>query len=164
MSYYIYKICCDNLLDYVYVGSTRSIRHRKYQHKYRCNNENDKAHYNNKLYTTIRANGGWDNFRMVLIEDLGKVSFTNARIREEHWRIELKANLNMQKCHITEEEFKEDKKEYDKKYSKKYRENNRDIINQKATTKTTCECGKTFNITNKTRHEQSLIHKKYTEN
>jgi predicted GIY-YIG superfamily endonuclease len=33
MSYYIYKICCDDCPDFVYVGSTKAFRQRKAQHK-----------------------------------------------------------------------------------------------------------------------------------
>jgi hypothetical protein len=29
MSYYIYKICCDDLPEFVYVGSTKAFRQRK---------------------------------------------------------------------------------------------------------------------------------------
>jgi hypothetical protein len=29
MSYYIYKICCDDCPDFVYVGSTKAFRQRK---------------------------------------------------------------------------------------------------------------------------------------
>ena len=56
MSYIIYKICCDDLPEFIYVGSTKSFIKRKSQHKRSCNNGDTK-----KLYTTIRENGGWDN-------------------------------------------------------------------------------------------------------
>ena len=102
MSYYIYKICCDDLPDFVYVGSTKAFRERKYQHKKKYNKE-----HSQKIYTTIRENGGWDNWRMVIIEECGEINFTQARIKEEEHRVKLNANLNMQKCHITEEEKKE---------------------------------------------------------
>ena len=85
MSYYIYKICCDDCPDFVYVGSTKSFRHRKYQHKCCCNKENS-AKYNRKLYTTIRENGGWDNWRMVIIEECKELSFTEERFKEEENR------------------------------------------------------------------------------
>ena len=53
MSYYIYKICCDDCPDYVYVGSTKAFRQRKNHHKQDCYNENC-SRYNRKLYNTIR--------------------------------------------------------------------------------------------------------------
>jgi hypothetical protein len=125
MSYYIYKICCDDCPDFVYVGSTKAFRQRKAQHKADCNNENSKK-YNRKLYTTIRDNGGWDNWRMVIIDECGEINTIQARIKEEEWRIKLTANLNSQKCHTTEEKIKEYKKEY---YEKN--ENNKEEIKEK---------------------------------
>jgi len=162
MSYYIYKICSDDLSDYVYVGSSKAFRERKRQHKYDCINENSIKH-NRKLYTTIRENGGWDNFRMVLLEECGEISFTQARIKEEEWRVKLNANLNSQKCHRTEEELKEYNKEHYKEYNKEYKKKNKEKINEHRSQKITCECGKTFSITNKARHEKSLTHKKLIE-
>jgi hypothetical protein len=73
MSYYIYKICCDDCSDFVYVGSTKAFRQRKNKHKNDCTNENS-SNFNLKLYNTIRENGGWDNWRMVIVEELGEVS------------------------------------------------------------------------------------------
>ena len=113
MSYYIYKISCDDLPEFVYVGSTKAFRQRKYQHKSVCYNINSKE-YDKKLYNIIRENGGWDNWRMVLIEECGEISFTEARIKEEENRVKLNANLNMLRCHRTEEEVKEHNKEYKK--------------------------------------------------
>jgi hypothetical protein len=184
MSYYIYKICCDDCPDFVYVGSTKSFRHRKNQHKTDCYNENS-FKYNRKLYTTIRENGGWDNWRMVIIEECGEITFTQARIKEEEHRVKLNGNLNERKCHITKEEKKErdnlyskerrndnleffrnrDKEYYEnnKDKNKEYREKNKEIIEEKRSKKFTCECGRTFRIGDKARHEQSKIHKKLIE-
>jgi len=126
MSYYIYKICCDDLLEFIYVGSTKSFRQRKNHHK--------TAYYKGdtkKIYNTIRENGGWENWRMVILEELGEVSFTEARIKEEEHRVKLNANLNMQKCYTTEEEKKEIKKKWredNKDYYKKYSQNNNETI------------------------------------
>jgi len=126
MSYYIYKICCDDCPDFNYVGSTKAFRQRKNHHRQNCNDENYKNHHL-KLYTTIRANGGWDNWRMVIIEECGEISFTQARIKEEENRVKLNANLNMQRCHITPEA----KQERDNKYAKERRENNKEYFQQK---------------------------------
>ena len=165
MSYYIYKICCDDLPEFGYVGSTKSFRHRKYSHKQNCINEKANG-YNRKLYKTIRENGGWENWRMVILEECGQITFTQARIKEEQHRVTLNATLNMQRCHLTEEERIECKKEYNKEYrennkeqikeyNKEYRENNKEQINQRIT----CECGKEYTFKDKARHEQSRMHK-----
>jgi hypothetical protein len=174
MSYYIYKICCDDCPDFVYVGSTKSFRHRKNQHKNCYNTMKDY-----KLYNTIRENGGWDNWRMVILEDCGEITLTQARIKEEEHRVKLNANMNTHKCHRTEEQ----KKEYDKEYKKtneKYKENQKEYAKEyrkleyvkerkKESDKKygnqliTCECGRNILLGHKKRHEQSKIHKKLIE-
>ena len=154
MSYYIYKICCDDLPDFVYVGSTKAFRERKRRHKSNCNDNN-----NIKLYQTIRENGGWENWRMVVIEECGEISLTQVRIKEEENRVKLNANLNMLRCHRTEEEVKE----YNNERAKEYRENNKERIQEKLKKKFTCECGNKNSIKNKKRHEESVFHKKYLE-
>jgi len=165
MSYYIYKICCDDCPDYVYVGSTKAFRERKHRHKSDCNNEKSK-HYNYKLYTKIRENSGWENWRMVIIDECGEITFTEARIKEEEWRVKLNANLNSQKCHQTEEGHKDNKKEWNKKnyeYNKEYYEKNKEKINEKNREIITCECGcKTLN-SHLARHKKSKKHKKLME-
>ena len=168
MSYYIYKICCDDCPDFVYVGSTKAFRQRKKQHKIDCKVRNQ------KLYTTIRENGGWENWRMVIIEECGEISFTQARIKEEEYRVKLNANLNSHKCHTTEEGYKDIKKKAEKKYTEKHKEekqeydkeyykNNSEQILERQGQKMTCECGRTFRIDGKAEHERSLIHKKLIE-
>lgn len=191
MSYIIYKICCDDLPEYIYVGSTANFRCRKSQHKQNCNNG-----CTQKLYTTIRENGGWDNWRMVIIEECKEVTLIQARIKEEECRIKLKANLNMVRCHLSEEELneqkkqyyeaniekireyreanKEQKKEYNKEYyeanneeikeqKKEYYEANKEKINEYKNQKFTCECGRTVNLGVKARHLKSNVHKELME-
>lgn len=178
MGYCIYKICCDNI-DYVYIGSTTNFTNRKSQHKSRCNNENGK-HNNFKLYKTIRDNGGWQNWRMVIIDELGDVSKRQAEMKEEEWRVELQANLNSKKCYITEEEEKEYQKEYhtqnrDKilEYQKEYKQQNKDKIAEqmnayqkiyykqnrdKINEKIICECGSEISNQHLARHKKTAKH------
>ncbi len=132
MSYYIYKICCDDLPNYNYIGSTKAFRQRKSQHKMNYNEGNTR-----KIYNTIRENGGWDNWRIVILEELGVVSFTEARIKEEEHRVKLNANLNMNKCYRTEEdhlkqmkEWRENNKEHIAEYKKEYQQKNKEQIKE----------------------------------
>jgi hypothetical protein len=168
MSYYIYKICCDDCPEYVYVGSTKAFRERKYRHKQDCKTKDY------KLYNIIRENGGWDNWRMVILEECGEITFTEARIKEEEHRVKLNANLNSQKCYTNEEEKKiqhnkvanewsKNNKEKVLETNKTYREKNKDIIKEKKNIKFMCECGGTYTNANKSRHEQTKIHKKLIE-
>jgi hypothetical protein len=177
MSYYIYKISCDDLPEFVYVGSTKAFRQRKRQHKSNCNNDNSEKH-NIKLYQTIRENGGWENWRMVLIEECGEISFTQAKIKEEEHRVKLNANLNSQRCHQTEEEKKKQKKEWfeewyqnnkehRKEWSKEWWKNNKEKINKKNeelyTEKINCKCGGIYTYKHKARHFKTNKHLEYIE-
>jgi|SaaInlV_125m_DNA_1040241.scaffolds.fasta_scaffold30595_2 hypothetical protein len=177
MSYYIYKICCDDCPEFVYVGSTKAFRQRKSHHKDNCNNRKDTK----KLYNTIRENGGWDNWRMVIIEDCGEISFTQARIKEEEHRVKLNANLNMLRCHRTEEhkkeydkEYRENNKEHIKEYDKEYYENNKEYIKEhhkeyneknkeKLNEKINCNCGGKYTYQNKAKHFKTNRHLEYIE-
>lgn len=109
MSYYIYKICCDDLPDFIYVGSTKAFRSRKCQHKYEVNN----TRKNTLLYTTIRENSGWDNFRMVCIEECDETIDSRRKVeaKEEEWRLKLKANMNTYRCHLNDVERKKQQQE-----------------------------------------------------
>lgn len=171
MIYYIYKIVCGDLPDFIYVGSTRAFKERKYRHKQNCNNEKTKEH-NFKLYQTIRTNGGWDNWRMVVVAETQAETKRQAEIVEEEWRLKLQANLNCQRCFRTEEqrkeyngewrennkewikqrdkEYRENNKEQIKEYQKDYRENNKEKINKKCN----CECGGQY--TNSKKHKEYL--------
>jgi hypothetical protein len=191
MSYYIYKICCDDLPFFVYVGSTKCFRQRKNKHKSSCNNDNSEKH-NFKLYQTIRENGGWDNWRMVIIDECGEMSLTQVRIKEEEHRVKLNANLNTHRCHTSEEYKKEQmkewcennidhKKEYDKEWRennkehlREYYENNKDRIQEygkeyyennkeKLKEKINCECGGKYTHKHKAQHFKTNKHLKYIE-
>ena len=127
MSHYIfYKIVSEDCPDYIYIGSTKSFRSRKYQHKNSCININQKG-YNLKLYQKIRENGGWDNWKMIIIEEGNDLTFTQARIKEEELRVNYNGNLNSQKAYVTEEQAKE----RDKKLTKEYQKNNKEKLYEK---------------------------------
>tara|TARA_R110000824_G_scaffold397527_1_gene600500 strand:+ start:201 stop:833 length:633 start_codon:yes stop_codon:yes gene_type:complete len=126
-TYYIYKICCDDVPEF-YIGSTQSVRHRKGSHKKRCNGKSD----NYKIYQTIRANGGWNNWRMVVIEEMPNTTKIGAKIQEEFHRVELKATLNMRSAYsgLTKEEYQkkykathnEEIKEQQREYNQTHKE------------------------------------------
>jgi len=63
----IYKIMCnDTSCKKFYVGHTTNFVQRKHSHKQSCTNEKS-SNYNLEMYKTIRENGGWENWRMVII-------------------------------------------------------------------------------------------------
>ena len=110
--YFIYKLCCDDCND-VYVGSTINFKDRKKTHKSRCKNEKDPSH-NYKVYKIIREHGGWDNWKMVCIEECDETITTEreAEEREEEWIKKLNAELNSQRAFKTNKDKSNDDKTY----------------------------------------------------
>lgn len=173
----IYKIVCNDLnIKDCYVGSTTDFRKRKNHHKSVCNNANSKRH-NLNVYQFIRANGGWDNFNMVLVELYPCETSLELLKRERHWTEQLKANLNIMKNQgiikeIGEALYSKNKfKEYKEKHkedmainNKQYRLKNADRIKEYKSTKHMCECGCNYTNGHKQRHERSQKHQDFINN
>ena len=173
-TYYIYKIYCndENVTD-TYIGSTKNISTRKYQHKSHCKCSNS-SHHNRKVYQIIRANGGWDNWNFVVVEEIKECSKIQALIREEYYRQELKANMNAQTCFsgiIDYNTKQERQKQYDKQYcetnkhkikerQQRYYEDTKEIKNEKFI----CECGGKYTKQHKADHFKRPIHQNYLAN
>jgi hypothetical protein len=120
--YTIYIIRHKNKdINWCYIGSTQAFRNRKYRHKSNCNNPNGKD-FNFPVYQFIRANGGWDEFEMIPVEEYECENNTQARIREEYWRVFYEAKGNCIRAYQSEEELKEYMKQYDKQYRNEHKE------------------------------------------
>jgi len=150
----IYKLEHLNKPELCYVGSTSNFVKRKAEHKSDCNNENGKK-YNRLQYRTMRENGGWEQFKMVVIKEYPCNTRIELDIEEEKCRKELQANLNDRRCHRTKDDIKEDRKEYDKKY----KESNKEKLNEK----NNCECGGRFTYSQQSTHEKSKKHQKFLQ-
>jgi len=181
----IYKIVCNDLnVTDVYVGHTTNMVKRRCFHKSSCNNENS-IHHNYKVYQTIRANGGWDNWSMIQICEFPCNNQEQARAEErKHYEL-LNASLNMIKPMIYESEKveydkeyraanKEKKVGYDKEYRaanrdtilekhKEYYEANKDKIAERGKIKYTCGCGSTIRKYDRHQHERSHKHLNYVK-
>jgi hypothetical protein len=106
----IYKITCkDESNKDIYVGHTVNFVKRKYSHRYACTHA-DHPQYNSKVYTVIRENGGWDNWRMKLIHAFDCKNLYEAREKEQEYYVLLKATLNSIEP-LKERKIKETKKE-----------------------------------------------------
>jgi hypothetical protein len=120
--YVFYKfVCNDENIECCYVGSTANFSDRKRHHYDRCNNPNDKK-TNYKIYEIIRANGGWENWKMVIIGEEKEISLTQSRILEQKYIDELKANMNMCKAYRTKEDILENGRKQSRKHYEKYKE------------------------------------------
>ena len=90
----IYKITCiDTSINHLYVGHTTNFVQRKHAHKQGCTNEKS-SNYNCKLYKTIRANGGWNNWIMEIVAFFKCNDHYEARIKEQEYFTSLNATLN----------------------------------------------------------------------
>jgi hypothetical protein len=71
MFIYIYKLIKKGAVndDMVYIGSTEDIIRRLKSHISRCNNSNSPK-YNLKVYKYIRENGGFDEWDMLIIDEI----------------------------------------------------------------------------------------------
>ena len=127
----IYKIECNDLnITDCYVGSTTDFKTRKYTHQRRCTNPNDtKNHY--PVYKFIRANGGWTNWTMVLVEAYPCDNKLEALKRERYWIKELNATLNKNIPSRTMNEWINDNKDKIKENRKKHYEENKDNVKDK---------------------------------
>lgn len=121
----IYKIVCNDLnITDVYVGSTTDFTSRKRSHKNACNSPTNR-NYHLKIYQTIRANGGWDNWTIVVIENFPCNNGEQARTRERYWYDCLNAGLNSIRPLITADEDKERQR----LHSQIYQQDNRERLN-----------------------------------
>jgi hypothetical protein len=187
--YIFYKIVClDDSVELCYIGSTANWKARNHKHKSNCNNENS-VKYNFKIYKTIRENGGWSNFKMIQIGTREQLTKREAEQVEEEYRQKFKANMNAQKCFITEEQKRErdreNKQEYYlanreklkeqrqkyrlasqkyKEYEKEYRLSNREKIKEHNSEKIVCECGCEIRRDSLAKHKRTHKHKQIMEN
>ena len=172
--YIFYKIVClDDSCELCYTGSTANWKARNYKHKFNCTNEKSDK-YNLKVYKTIRANGGWDNFKMIQIGTRPQLTFRQAEQIEEDYRVELKATMNGKRCYLTEEqklelrkernkEYRENNKDYINKYNKQWRTNNDEYNKEYKKEKIACDCGCIVARSDLAKHKRTQKHIEFIE-
>jgi hypothetical protein len=132
----IYKIQHNDDDSLLYVGHTTNFTKRKNRHKNNC-----KTH-SLQIYKTIRENGGWECFTMIVLKDFPCASKTEACIEEDKVMREMKTSMNKYRAYTTPEEKLEMYKECSKAYrlinkeqiiekKKQYHQANKELINQK---------------------------------
>jgi hypothetical protein len=120
----IYKIVCknENVKD-IYVGHTTNFIKRKNQHKQSSTSVTN----NCKLYKTIRENGGWENWKMTVLNFFECNNKHEALQKEQEYFLLLNANLNsVEPCPERKEKTKKNK---GKKKNKK-RNNKDDVVKE----------------------------------
>ena len=127
MFVYIYKLIKKDAIndDMIYIGSTEDIKDRMRHHKIRCNNIKH-SKYNYKVYKYIRDNGGWDEWKYEIIDEVEVALREDAGIYEGEYIIKYNAikKLNVGVAGRCLNKSK-------KQYHKEWREQNKDYIKQK---------------------------------
>lgn len=116
----VYKLCCNDLgVKGIYIGSTTNFTRGKCAHKSVCNNPNSPLH-NQKVYKSIRESGGWGNWDMVLLEQVGAKSKLDLHRLEGGYIESLAPTLNtkLPPRSMAEYETAEQRKKYRKEWSK----------------------------------------------
>ena len=153
----IYKIEHEDKPDLLYVGSTTDFTRRKCNHKSNCNNESSKS-YNYKLYTMIRANGGWDSFKIMIIKELNCNSKVELLIEEDNMIKILKSNLNMIRSHTTDDEKKAYYIDYNQSDTRKA------SLKTYSSTIIDCICGCSINKSSQAQHRRTQKHLIFLQN
>jgi hypothetical protein len=92
MHFLFYLIFCkNNECTDIYIGHAVDIRTRITLHKYSTNNP---EYGKNKLYTTIRNNGGWENWDYKILCEFDFPSEREANLKEQELFDEFKPSLN----------------------------------------------------------------------
>jgi len=142
----LYKLVCSS--GYYYIGSTIEPYLCRRLANHRCDSQ--KPQYNkNKLYSHINSIG-WDNVKIVLIEQFSCNSKDELKQKENELIVAAEMDsmcLNHNRAFLTEEERKERRKQW--KTSDQARRN----------TIVVCECGVEHTVGRTQQHLNSVKHK-----
>jgi hypothetical protein len=126
----IYKLCCkDPSIKDEYYGHTTNKTKRKQGHKDECYNENRKGH-NLPVYQFIRANGGFNNWSMIVVEEYPCENKNQAELRERYWIETQQATLNKNIPTRTSQEYNQEHKEEHKQYYQEHKEERTQYLKQ----------------------------------
>lgn len=128
---HFYKIVCnDPEIKSTYVGHTTDFQRRKYEHKSCCENDNGKTYHFN-LYKTIRENGGFCNWSMILIDTLDCKDALEAKKKEREFMAQLQTSLNQLYPSRSRQEWYIANKETINQRHKKNYEKNKQVYNER---------------------------------
>jgi len=182
----IYKLIHNDDInnENIYIGSTTNFVKRKCCHKSNSTNEKGK-YYNLKVYENIRNNGGWIEWKMLLVEKYKCIDKNEANVRERYWIDFYKSQLNTcipgrtkkEYKNVNKKEINEKQKIYDQNHKENKKENSK-IYNEKNKIKIAerkrlqyekkaeqmkekiqCECGCFIRKTHLLRHQKTESHK-----
>ena len=113
----IYKIFCRNPnIKEIYIGHTTNFVNRKSSHKTSCKNSNV------YIYRYIREHGGWDNWKILILDDIDCKNYEEARKAEQSYIEQYNSELNSSTAYcIKDEDNTHEKKENIEKKEKEHR-------------------------------------------
>ena len=154
----IYKLVCNDVeVTELYVGSTTNFKNRKNGHKSKCHNPNSPK-YNYKVYQFIRANNGFHNWSMVVVERYPCNDKLECTKRERYWIETLHATLNSNVPSRTKQEYRIINKDYINEQIRQYCLDNKEYLLEQKRKKNVCNCGITYTSANKTQHCRTQKH------
>ena len=161
---FVYKLVSKDInVKECYVGSTGNITKRKNCHKSACNNVKKRS-YNYRVYQYIRANSGFENWDIIVLETVQYNEKYELKAHERRHMETIGATLNSATPNRTQAEWCEDNAEYVQQQHKQYYQDNAKKLKQKANQKHECECGGKYTHQNKERHAKTKKHMAYIEN
>ena len=147
---FVYKLVCKDVnVTEVYVGSSTSLRNRRYTHKACCTRENDKAY--NRPVSYIRENGGWQNWNLLVIERVEFEFRFELQDRERFHMEALHATLNSRVPNRTQAEHRQ----YHQQYMQQRQE--------ESSKKHDCPCGGRYTNEHKSTHLKTEKHQAYEQ-
>ena len=168
----IYQISSkDTNITESYIGSTYDVRQRMWGHKSSCNNPNSKE-YNYKVYQFIREHGGWNNWKMAILEKFTCISKFEKLHKEREYIQYIKPTLNKEipanfqidggfnRKEWGKEWYKQNKEKRNEQ-KKEYYNQNKEKTLEKMKTKYICECGSSYSHCSKQRHKRTNKHQQY---
>jgi len=130
----VYKLVCkDPSKTDFYVGSTKNIYRRAYNH-YTSSSVPQNKEYNYKKNVYIRENGGWDNFQLIKLCDVNYTNPLELRIKEQEFIDLLKPTLNDKRAYNSREymkKYRDSRKHIKKEHNRKYYLKNREQLLKK---------------------------------
>ena len=126
---YMIKNKTDDTKEY-YIGSSYEFKRRCMKHKSDCNNENGK-NYNCKVYKYIRDNGGWNEWKIILMYDYPCKNRNELELEEQQAVKEYKSTLNTRFPARTKKEYYQDNKEKILQKKKDFYQKNKEKLSQK---------------------------------
>lgn len=159
----IYKIVpVDGTEGEIYIGSTiqpLNKRHYKHNSDYLAwkDNRRDKV-----VVYDLFDKYGYENCEIVLIENYPCDTLEELRGREGYHQKNTTC-INKLIAGRTKSQYYQDKKEHFQEYKKVYNQANKDIIYAKRSVSIICNCGMSYTLRHKARHEKTKKHQEYID-